>query len=266
VQPERLLAGVQSIVCVAWNYFRGWPSGSADGADAGDAGADGEALRIARFAHGRDYHAALRERLRRLLAHLLTIVPQLRGRVAVDSAPVLERTWAARAGLGWIGRNRCLIVPGLGSWVVLGEILLDLPLPGGTPLADGCGDCRRCLEACPGGALRESLPLDARRCVAYWTIEHRGIFETPQMPPLAPWVFGCDTCQEVCPRNREARPCDEPRATVMDEATRWSATDWERLGAEGFAWRFGETALARSGYEGILRNARRVASERRGGD
>jgi epoxyqueuosine reductase len=265
-QPARFFPGARSIVCVAWNYYRDPPGARRSPDAAHAAAADDGAPRIARFAHGLDYHDVLRGRLRELLARLRTLVPDLRGRVAVDSAPVAERTWAARAGLGWIGRNRCLIVPGLGSWVLLGEILLDVPLPGGSALPGGCGECRRCLDACPGRALRDGLPLDARRCIAYWTIEHRGAFGATALPPLAPWVFGCDACQEVCPWNAAPTPCAEPRAAGMDDAMRWRLADWERLGADAFAWRFGETALARTGYEGILRNARRVAWERGGHD
>jgi len=254
LDPDRFLPGVRSIVCAAWAYDR------AGAMEAPRPGAtSGGALRIARFAWGRDYHVELRRRLRALVARLRARLPALKARVAVDTAPVLERHWAAQAGLGWIGRHGCLIVPGLGSWVFLGEIFLDLPLPAGAPLAAACGECRRCLEACPGGALREGRPMDARRCVSYWTVEHSGAFPRRGVPKLSPWLFGCDACQEACPWNAGGAGSREPVAPGLADALHWTAEDWERLGAEGFAGRCSETPLARAGYANILRNARRIA-------
>ncbi len=251
LDPHGFFPGVRSILCVATNYYRGRDC---------EAGSTRPHLRIARYAWGHDYHQGLRGKLEQLLAGIAARVPGVRGRVAVDTSPVLERHWAARAGVGWIGRSGALVVPGLGSWVFLGEIFLDVPLPTGAALASRCGSCRRCVEACPGGALAPDRPLDARRCIAYWTIEHRGAFPRSGLPPLAPWLFGCDICQEVCPWNRAAPQTQEPAADEILCARGWAPEDWERLGAEGFAQRFGETALARAGYGGILRNLHGTAA------
>jgi len=243
--PRRLLPGAACLISVALNYQR---------AEAGRAEASGLSARVARFAQGLDYHEILRGRLMQLSGELWRWVPDARWRVAVDTAPLLERHWAAAAGLGWIGRNGSLIVPGLGSWVVLGELLCDLPLPADAPLPSRCGTCRRCLEACPGGALSEAAPLDARRCVSYWTVEHRGPFPEAGRPRLTPWLFGCDLCQEACPFNRDAPGTREAAWAEAPPWVDWDRARWQRLNAEAFERIFGRTPLARAGFEGLRRN------------
>jgi epoxyqueuosine reductase len=271
--PNLFFPGVRSILCVAVNYFHAFnvlgggqgesedpPSESGARVDRGVA----SRLRVGRYAWGWDYHDILRGKLKALLAWLQAAVPGIRGRVAVDTAPVLERHWAEQAGLGWIGRHGCLIVPGLGSWVFLGELFVDVPLPTGEPQARRCGECRRCLEACPGGALRENGPMDARRCISYWTIEHREAFPQVGMPRIEPWLFGCDICQEVCPWNRTARSARMLTLGPYAEVAAWRDLEWRRLGAEAFERRFARTSLARAGYEVVQRNLDRIAGEREG--
>jgi epoxyqueuosine reductase len=253
--PALLLPGVRSIVCIAVSYYVARPAGGEPG------GLPAEVPRIARYAWGHDYHRLLREKLHALLAEARRIVPDVRGRVAVDTAPILERHWAAQAGLGWVGRNGCLIIPGLGSWVFLGELLLDLPLPVGRPRPTRCGRCRRCLDRCPTGALIAPQLLDARRCIAYWTIEHRGPFPESGVPPIAPWLFGCDVCQEVCPWNRQARETSEPALREVGAWCDWDLAQWRRLDERGFAHELGATALARAGFEGLRRNLRELESD-----
>jgi epoxyqueuosine reductase len=251
--PGRLLPGCRTVLCVALNY-----------SPPGLAGQSSEApgrLRVARYAWGSDYHPLVRGKLHQLLQAIKRWVPGARGRVAVDSAPVLEREWAALAGLGWIGRNSCLIVPRLGSYVVLGELLLDVALPPDTPVPPRCGNCRRCLEACPTAALIAPFRLDARRCVSYWTVEHRGPFPPAGVPRLAPWLFGCDACQEACPWNRFATATREP--AWQDSPGRRIADPGVLAGlsAARFAELFAGTALARAGFEGLERNRRRILEE-----
>ena len=268
LDPERFFPGVRSILCVALNYYVSDREAAAGGGAAAAAGAAGAGAgprafpsgrriprpRVARYAWGTDYHGVLRGKLRSLLAALQDLVPGTRARVAVDTAPVLERHWAQRAGVGWIGRNGCLIVPRLGSWVFLGEIFLDLPLPPDRPRESRCGKCHRCLDACPSGALVAPTRLDARKCIAYWTVEHRGAFPVGAVPPTAPWIFGCDICQEVCPWNRFACETREPAFGRRGEAREWDLEAWRQLDRRGFQRLFAGTALERAGFEGISRN------------
>ncbi len=250
LDPARMLPGVASILCVALSYFT----------EAGDRLAREGAARVSRYALGRDYHRHLRGKLHRLLAFIQTLRPGTRGRVAVDTAPVLERHWAVASGLGWWGNHGCVIVPPWGSWVFLGEILLDLPLPAGLPRATRCGDCRRCLSACPTGALVAPGRLDARRCISYWTVEHRGPF-TGQTPRLSPWAFGCDRCQEACPWNRHVAPGRAPDLAPVWPRMPRAPAGWLTLDAETFARRLGETPIERAGHAGMQRNARRLQEE-----
>lgn len=253
--PRALLPGAMRLISVALNYGSG---------PALHATAPGPPARIARFALGRDYHDLVLGRLMQLSEALERQVPDACWRVAVDTAPLLERHWAAAAGVGWIGRNGSLIVPEIGSWVVLGELLCDLPLPVDEPLPSRCGACRRCLEACPGEALSETSPLDARRCISYWTVEHRGPFPEAGLPRLSPWLFGCDCCQEACPFNRDA---PRTRAAAWAEAPSWCTWDrarWEQLNAEEFERIFGATPLARAGFAGIRRNLAALEREAAG--
>lgn len=248
LEPERFLSGVRAILCSATSYHC-VPEAESHAP-----------VRISRYALGCDYHRVIKAKLHALLAKITTWVPGTRGRVAVDTAPVLERYWAAQAGVGWIGHNGCLIVPGLGPWVFLGEIFLDIPLPFGAPLPGRCGTCRRCLDACPTGALRAPYVLDARRCIAYWTIEHRGAFP-PGAPRISPWLFGCDVCLEVCPWAHKA-----VRTERQDFRPRWPGAPrdlsaWCALSPEEFAAHLADTPMERAGHAGLMRNAEKLRSE-----
>ncbi|MBD3237135.1 MAG: tRNA epoxyqueuosine(34) reductase QueG [Candidatus Eisenbacteria bacterium] len=249
--PDLLLPGVRAILCVAVSYHVSRPAPMPKGP------------RISRYAWASDYHPILRAKLHALRSELCARVPGVRARVAVDTAPLLERHWAAQAGLGWIGRNGCLIVPGFGSWVFLGELLCDLPLPADRPVAARCGRCRRCLEACPTGALIAPGRLDARRCIAYWTVEHRGAFSAQTTPPTAPWLFGCDRCQEVCPGNRGAGETREPAFRRLGPWCAWDTRRWAQLDAAGFARELGGSALQRAGLFGVQRNLRALGDAAR---
>lgn len=213
---------------------------------------------VSRYAWGRDYHKVLRARLRRA-AGLLRAEGH-RARVCVDSAPLLERALAAKAGLGFIGKNGMLIHPDWGSYLFLGEILTDLETEDSEPLPDGCGDCELCMRGCPTQALPSPRVLDARRCLSTWTIEHRGAF-TEQTPPLHGHLFGCDRCQEVCPYNREAPLSDEAEFRAR---AAWHAPDPSAVASMGEA-RWDEatqgTALRRARFDGLKRNAARILEE-----
>lgn len=218
---EGMFPGARSVICVAQRYATP------------DAPASGILPRIARYARGRDYHNHFRRRLRKLADVVRSLAPGARARPLVDTAPVLERAWAAQAGLGFIGKNGLLIIPDVGSWVVLGEVVTNLELPPepGRPSPPRCGRCTRCLDACPTRAFEAPWVLDARRCVAYLTTEHEGPCDPELAALVAPWFFGCDVCQEVCPYNRAPAamaPGDSPFAP-LEQWSRIELADLEGL-------------------------------------
>ncbi len=228
------------VICLAASYA---PSGD-----------DAEAGHIARYARGRDYHRLLRKRCRKIVAELSGIVPDLHARICVDTAPILERDLAAAGGLGWIGRNGCLIDAQFGSYLLLAEIVVNLSLPADKPVKNRCGSCRACLEACPSGAIQDDGLVDSRRCVSYLTIEHRESIPESLRRACGQWVFGCDVCQEVCPYNRDVPAGDAelrgPMALASatpDEIIRWEWADWDRA-TRG-------SSARRAKYEMFLRNA-----------
>jgi epoxyqueuosine reductase len=186
-----LLPGARSVICVAQRYAIRSPTPE-----------PGIVGRIARYARGRDYHNHVRRRLRKLATFVRSLEDGAVARPLVDTAPVLERAWAARAGIGFVGKNGMLICPGLGSFTVLGEVVTSVRLTPGRPMPSRCGRCDACLQACPTSAFPRPYVLDARRCISYLTIEHRGPWEGREAQAIAPRLFGCDTCQDVCPFNR----------------------------------------------------------------
>lgn len=240
-RPDRLVPGARCVICLA--------VGCAPAEEA-----KGPAPLVARYARGRDYHKVLKRRCRALMDRIRQIAPDFAGRAFVDSAPVLERSLARQAGLGWVGRNRCLIVPGLGSYVLLCEIICNLPLPPDGPVDSACGDCGACVEACPTGALSAG-GFDARRCVSYLTIEHSGPIDREFWPLLGRCVAGCDVCQQACPHNRDAPASDgelQPSAPPLGGADvadvlAWTEMEWDRA-TRG-------SALRRVRLEMFLRNA-----------
>jgi epoxyqueuosine reductase len=250
--PREVLPGARSVIALGLVYDRGTRPEPAPGA-----------LRVARYAGGDDYHDVLLDRVRALEAALPALAnTPVRTRGYVDTGPVLERAFAAGAGLGWIGKNTLLIHPRLGSYLFLGVVLTDLALEPGALEPDHCGSCRACLDACPTGAFPDPYVLDATRCLSYTTIELRGSIPEPLRAPHGDWGFGCDVCQEVCPwnqRGRRAVPADPLglRARLAPrEEWRTPALAWV-LDLSLEAWRAATrgTALRRTGYRGLLRNA-----------
>lgn len=249
--PRRLLPGAKSILCVAASYAPD-PLFPADPFWSG----------VARYAHGEDYHDEFRRRIEGLAATLESDFPGLRWRAAVDTAPLLEREWAARAGLGAVGKNGCLIHPELGSWLLLGSLVTNLDLEPDLPLADLCGQCSRCLEACPTDAFPAPFVLDSRRCISYWTIEHRGPIAPEMRPLLGKWVFGCDRCQEVCPWNRGAPPARRSPSGGVDDRRRLSLVELLQLSDQELRRRIQGSALRRAKPDGLRRNAAVVLGNR----
>ncbi|MFD0322995.1 MULTISPECIES: tRNA epoxyqueuosine(34) reductase QueG [Lysobacter] len=247
-RPSALLPGTLRVISVGLDY------GRRDDEDAWATLADRERAYVARYALGRDYHKLMRQRLQRLADRLAEVVGPFGHRVFVDSAPVLERALARNAGLGWIGKHTCLIDKDGGSWFFLGEIYVDLPLPVDTPATAHCGTCTRCIDICPTQAIVAPHRLDARRCIAYLTIEHEGAIPIELRPAIGNRIFGCDDCQLVCPWNKFAQRTDEPDFRArndLDKATLTQLFAWDE--AE-FLQRTEGSAIRRSGHERWLRN------------
>ncbi|MBI3635917.1 MAG: tRNA epoxyqueuosine(34) reductase QueG [Candidatus Rokubacteria bacterium] len=247
LDPARLLPGVRSAVTLALNYR---PAAEP---------AEGDPWRsVARYARGRDYHDVMRPRLAALATFLDGAAGAgTRSRAAVDTSAVLERDLAAAAGLGWIGRNTMLLAPELGSWFFIGIVLTTADLAPDERVPDRCGTCRACLDACPTGAFVAPYELDARRCISYLTIEHRGDIPETLRDALGPWLFGCDVCQEVCPWNRKAPATREPAFGIERDLPPPSLL--LEMTEEDFRGRFRGTALYRARHAGLLRNAALVA-------
>jgi epoxyqueuosine reductase len=245
--PRNLLPSARSIVCVGKVYETPWPHSTRF--------ADPERGWISRYAWGTDYHDEMRRGLERLEAMLRERAGgSMDAKICVDTAPLLERSYARLAGLGWIGKNTCLINQKLGSWVFLGELLvsLELELEPESPPPDRCGTCTRCIDACPTGAIPSPYVLDSRRCISYWTIELRGASPEPQRPAAGSHVFGCDICQDVCPWNRRAAATDDPAFAPRHFAPRLE--DLAALGETEVREMFGGTPVTRARYSGFLRN------------
>lgn len=248
VDPRLLVEGCRSIVSVGLLYRR-----------ASDRAPQPHGTEVATYAWGEDYHRVLKDKLYALLARGRALDPDFDGRAFTDSGPVMERYWAERAGLGWRGKNTLLLNKRLGSFLFLGELLVRAELEPDPAGVDHCGTCTRCIDACPTGAIVEPYALDARRCISYWTIEHREALSPTEEEAMGEWLFGCDVCQDVCPWNRDASETREPRFAPRRD--RWPA-DIDGLltmDEEEFGDRFGDSAIERARRRGLVRNAAIVA-------
>ena len=226
IDPAVYVPDAVSVICVAINYYV--PLQPVPPADAIHHG------RIARYALGGDYHKLIKDRLWELSDWLRSAVPGSTTRPCVDTAPVMEKDLAARAGVGWIGKNTCTIHPHIGSWLLLGEIITTVALPSDEPAIDRCGTCRRCLDACPTGAITAPYQLDARKCISYLTIEHPAPIPAEFHAQLGDWLYGCDICQDVCPWNHKAPTATDaalrprfPTGTIdLRALLAWKQTDY----------------------------------------
>lgn len=246
-RPDELIPGTVRVISVGLDYGQ-------DDEAAWTTLADGERAYVARYALGRDYHKLMRQRLQKLADRIAEEIGPFGHRVFVDSAPVLERALARNAGLGWIGKHTCLIDKDGGSWFFLGEVYVDLPLPVDVPASAHCGTCARCIEICPTRAITAPHRLDARRCIAYLTIEHEGAIDEELRPLIGNRIFGCDDCQLVCPWNKFAKRTDEPDFRARNDLDRASLVELFAWSEEEFLQRSEGSAIRRSGYERWLRN------------
>ncbi len=243
VDPTLLVPGAKTLICLTFNYFTDKKQ------------ADPEAPKIARYAYGEDYHFVVKERLKSLLAYMQAEIGEVNGRCFVDSAPVMEREWAQRAGLGWNGRNTLTINPKRGSFFFLAEIICDLPMLYDDPIRDHCGTCRRCIDACPTQAIApEGYFLDATKCISYLTIELRDEIPSEFKQQMDGWMFGCDVCQEVCPWNRFSEQHHEPAFEPHPELLGMSKREWQELTEEVFGRVFKKSAVKRTKFAGLKRN------------
>jgi epoxyqueuosine reductase len=250
IDVDRVLPGTKSVACFALNYY----------ADTQHIRNEGVG-KISRYAWGDDYHIVLTERLERLLSEIKAFRPSIHGKVYVDTGPVMDKVWASRAGLGWQGKHTNLITKDFGSWVFLGEILLDVELDYDQPIADACGTCTACIEACPTGAITEPYVLDSNKCISYLTIEHRGEMPADLTKSFDGWIYGCDICQDVCPWNRFQQPTGEPAFQPRIWNVAPPLDEIQTLTEEEFNERYRRSPVKRTKREGLVRNARAASSK-----
>jgi epoxyqueuosine reductase len=235
-----LVPGAKSVISLLYNHS---PERSLDDRE----------LKIAKYAYGKDYHQVISKKLKSLLTSIKNKTGEISGRVFVDSAPVLERPWAAKSGLGWIGKNTLLINKSRGSFFFLAEIILDLDLEYDGPLKDYCGTCTRCMDACPTNAI-DPYELDAGKCISYFTIELKEAIPETMKGKFDNWIFGCDICQDVCPWNRFSTPHHEPKFNPGSEIENMNRKDWEEITEMKFNELFEGSPLKRAKFKGIKRN------------
>ena len=241
LDPRLLVPGGKSVISVLLNYY------------SDDQQPEG-AQKISKYAYGADYHFVIKEKLKELFSFIHQEIGEVNGRVFVDSAPVMDRAWAEKSGLGWIGKNTNLITQKVGSYFFIAEMILDLDLEYDLPTTDHCGTCTACIDACPTEAIVAPYQLDATKCISYLTIELKDQLPTEFQEKMDNWAFGCDVCQDVCPWNRFSKQHNEPLFNSKPEILNYSNKDWEELTSETFNTIFKNSAISRTKYEGLKRN------------
>jgi epoxyqueuosine reductase len=254
IDPCKLVPGAKSVITLLLNYFPGREA---------LAGSEGPSPRIAKYAYGKDYHEVIRSKLNTLLEQMRETIGEIEGRGFVDSAPVLERSWAVRSGLGWVGKNGNLLHKQAGSFFFIATLIVDLELEYDVPfVGDYCGTCRRCIDACPTEAISEDKVVDGSQCIAYFTIELKDMLIPDNMKgKFQNWLFGCDTCQDVCPWNRFSRPSTEIAFSPIPAILHFRTAEWEELTEESFKEIFRHSPLKRARWSGIRRNLQFIAPD-----
>lgn len=243
LDPRLLVEGARSVVSMIYNYYSPLRQ------------TDPEAPKISKYAYGHDYHHVIRDKLHSMVEELKEEIGEINGRAFVDSAPVLERAWAARSGLGWIGKNGNLINKGSGSFYFISQLIIDVELEADTEMAtDHCGTCTACMDACPTQAIVSPKTVDGSKCISYFTIELKEQIPSEYKGRFDNWMFGCDVCQDVCPWNRFARPNTEPEFTPPEELLGFTGREWQEITEEVFAKMFKKSPVKRTGYNGLKRN------------
>ena len=241
LNPTLLVDDAKSVISLLLNYY---PSELQNE----------DSYKISKYAYGQDYHHVIKEKLKELLHFIQTEIGEVSGRAFVDSAPVLDKAWAAKSGLGWVGKNSNLITQKVGSFYFIAELIIDLELDYDAPTTDHCGSCTACLDACPTEAIVAPYVVDGSKCISYFTIELKDNLPQEMKGKFDDWMFGCDVCQDVCPWNRFSKPHIEPLFQANSDILNFSKSDWEEITVDTFQKVFKNSAVKRTKYEGLLRN------------
>ena len=242
LDPRKLVDGAKSVVSLMLNYYTDKKQ------------KDETAPKISQYAFGKDYHEVIKNKLYELLNFIQTTIGEVNGRVFVDSAPVLDRAWAKKSGMGWVGKNTNLINPKSGSFFFIAELILDIELEPDVAMKDYCGTCSRCIDACPTDAIIKPYVVDGSKCISYFTIELKEEIPEEVKGKFQNWAFGCDICQEVCPWNRFSKPNHEKDFNPKKEILQMKKSEWKELTEEVFNKIFKDSAIKRAGYKGLKRN------------
>ena len=249
LDPALLVPGAKSVVSLIYNYF-----------PKEDLAKEGQ-FKIAKYAYGEDYHFVVKDKLKLFMERLQQQVGEVNGRAFVDSAPVMERAWAKKSGLGWIGKNSLLLNKQMGSFFFLAELILDLELEYDGPVKDYCGTCTACIDACPTDAIAEPYVVDGSKCISYFTIELKEEIPNDVKGKFENWIFGCDICQDVCPWNSFSKPHHEPRFMPDSDLEKMSLKDWKEITDEVFQKIFRHSAVKRTKLDGLKRNIQFIREE-----
>ena len=241
LNPTLLVNGAKSVISLVLNYY---PSEFQN---------EGS-YKISKYAYGEDYHFVIKDKLKELLHFIQTEIGEVNGRAFVDSAPVLDKAWAAKSGLGWIGKNSNLITQKVGSFYFIAELIVDLELEYDSPTTDHCGTCTACIDACPTEAIVAPYVVDGSKCISYFTIELKDNLPNEMKDKFDDWMFGCDVCQDVCPWNRFSKPHNEPRFQPNNEILQFTKSDWEEITQDTFQKVFKNSAVNRTKLSGLQRN------------
>lgn len=242
LDPTKLVPGAKSVISLSYNYFPEKEQRK-------------DSFNIAKYAYGEDYHFVVKEKLKQLIEFIQEEIGEVDGRAFVDSAPIMERSWAQQSGLGWVGKHSLLIQKGKGSFHFLAELIIDLELnPDAAFATDHCGNCTKCIDACPTNAIVANQIIDANKCISYFTIELKDEIPKEVKGQFEDWIFGCDICQDVCPWNRFSLPTTESKFTPKGELLQYSKSDWEELKEDIFKNIFKKSAVKRTKFIGLKRN------------
>ncbi len=242
LDPTKLVPGAKSVVSLLYNYY---PSAKQS---------DKEAPKLSKYAYGKDYHFVVKEKLKELMHSIEEEIGEVSGRAFVDSAPVLDKAWAAKGGLGWLGKHTNLISKKTGSFFFIVELIIDLPLEADTPVTDHCGSCTACIDACPTDAIIAPYQVDGSKCISHFTIELKDAIPQEVKGKFDNWAFGCDVCQDVCPWNRFSTPHQEPEFEPSPELMNLTKNDWHEITEVVFNRLFEKSAVQRTQFSGLQRN------------